>query len=67
MIQNVLRTFGGIDVYGILSLSLFILVFSSAMVWAMLLKKSHLEAMARVPLEDETKNSPSKTATHHEQ
>ncbi len=51
MIQNVLRNFTGIDTFGIVSLCLFVSVFTGAIIWTMLQKKSHLDAMARVPLD----------------
>ena len=53
MIQNVLRNYIGIDVYGVVSLCLFVSVFAGAVIWAMTQKKSHLDAMARLPLEAE--------------
>ena len=52
MIQNVLRHLGGIEHYGIVSLCLFCVVFLGVLVWAMLQKRTHLEQMARVPLQD---------------
>ena len=54
MIQNVLRSLGGIDAYGVISLCLFVSVFSGAVVWTLLQKKSHLDAMARVPLDSDS-------------
>ena len=51
MIQNVLRRLGGIEHYGVLSLSLFVLVFAGIVVWACLQKKKHLDLMARLPLD----------------
>ncbi len=67
MIQNILRTFGGIDVYGVTSLCLFFLVFGGTVIWALLQKKSHLEAMSRVPLENDSEITPSNLETNHEQ
>jgi hypothetical protein len=52
MIQNVLRHMGGIENYGIISLCLFCVVFSGVLVWAMLQSRSHLDRMARAPLEE---------------
>ena len=57
MIQNVLRHFGGIERYGIVSLCLFCLVFTGVIVWACLQKRSHLDYMARVALDPETEDS----------
>ena len=53
MIQNVLQTLGGIANYGILSLVLFCTIFSGVIVWACAQKRSHLDRMARIPLESE--------------
>ena len=53
MIQNVLRHMGGIEGYGILSLTLFFACFVGMLVWAFLLKKPFLKDMSRLPLESE--------------
>lgn len=53
MIQNVLRTLGGIDAYGIVSLCLFCAIFSGVLLWACLLKRPHLDRMSRIPLEND--------------
>ena len=47
MIQNALRTLGGIDGYGIFSLCLFITIFTLVLVWALAQKRTHLDRMAR--------------------
>jgi cytochrome c oxidase cbb3-type subunit IV len=51
MIQNVLRTLGGVEHYGILSLLIFCAVFVGVLLWTCVLKRSHLEQMSRIPLE----------------
>jgi hypothetical protein len=61
MIKNVLQTLGGIQGYGILSLCLFFSVFTAALVWALTLRRSHLEAMAKLPLEDNDSQNPENT------
>jgi hypothetical protein len=53
MIQNVLRTLGGIERYGIVSLCLFFAIFVVMLVWAFSLRKPHLNRMAELPLEPE--------------
>lgn len=53
MIQNVLREIGGIAGYGVISICLFFLVFTGALVWAFSLKKSLLNSMGALPLEGE--------------
>lgn len=51
MIQNVISKLGGIEHYGTTSLCLFVLVFTGVLIWALTQRKSHLDRMARVPLE----------------
>jgi len=60
MIQNVLRNLGGVGIYGVVSVCLFFTVFTIAMVWAFAQKKSFLNAMSSVPLDDEGNSSPSR-------
>jgi hypothetical protein len=64
MIQHILRTLAGIEQYGILSLCLFGVIFASVFVWAFLQKKSHVERMARVPLDPETDELSNGVNTH---
>lgn len=52
MIRNVLTHIGGVEVYGIISVLLFFTLFSAILVWAFRLKRTHLEAMGRLPLQD---------------
>lgn len=59
MIQNVLREIGGIGIYGVISVCLFFLVFGVALVRACLLKKSFVQSMSVLPL-DEGRRSPLK-------
>ncbi len=58
MIHNVLRTLGGIEQYGMLSLGLFSFIFVCVFAWACLLRKGHLDRMSRLPLEAETETEP---------
>ncbi len=62
MISNVLRAIGGIGVYDAISICLFILVFSGALLWACRLKKPFLETMSSLPLQDDLQ----KGDPHHE-
>jgi fucose 4-O-acetylase-like acetyltransferase len=57
MIQNVLREIGGVGLYGAISVCLFFLVFGVALVRACLLKKSFVESMSALPLEDGERTS----------
>jgi len=52
MIRNVLTHMGGIEVYGIISVILFFVLFSATLIWAFRLKRSHLESMGSLPLTD---------------
>jgi hypothetical protein len=52
MMQNVLRAMGGIENYGIISICLFFTVFITALIRALLQKKSFLNHMSALPLDD---------------
>jgi hypothetical protein len=65
MIQNVLRDIGGIGIYGVISVCLFFLVFSMALVRACLLKKQFLKSMSALPLDDGVRPSPAAAALPH--
>jgi hypothetical protein len=58
MIRNVLQDIGGIGLYGVISVCLFVTVFTGALIWAAMLRKPFLNSMSRLPLDDgETKRS----------
>ena len=52
MLEHVVRNLGGIGLYGLVSLLLFLGVFLGVLVWAFRLRRSDLEAAARLPLEE---------------
>lgn len=52
MIQNVVRAMGGIAGFGIISVCLFFVVFTSALIFACLQRKSFCDRMCALPLED---------------
>jgi hypothetical protein len=56
MIQNVIRTLGGIDHFGLVSLFLFFGMFAAVSTWAMLQSRAHIERMARIPLDPDQDN-----------
>ena len=66
MIQNVLREIGGIGLYGVISVCLFFFVFSIAVIRACLLKKSFLNTMSTLPMDDGLSVSPTKGVSNHE-
>jgi len=59
MIQNVLRTLGGVDRFGIFSLLLFITVFTGVLLWALVQRRQHLDRMASLPIEEQDSESDS--------
>ena len=65
MIQNVLHDIGGIGLYGVISVCLFFLVFSAAVLRACLLKKPFLKSMGALPLDD-GQPAPAKGVSNHE-
>jgi hypothetical protein len=66
MIKNVLSDIGGIGIYGVVSICLFFAVFTGALVWSMLLKKSDMDSRSMLPLEDGTVVPASKGKSSHE-
>ena len=66
MIKNVLNDIGGIGLYGAISICLFFAVFTGALVWSFLLKKSDLDARSALPLNDGTVNPGAKGDSSHE-
>lgn len=52
MIQHAVSAIGGIATLGIISICLFFVVFSGAMIWAFCQKKPFLKSMGSLPLED---------------
>lgn len=53
MIQNVIRHLARVDTYGVLSLCIFGTIFIAVGTWALLQRKTHCEAMARKPLDND--------------
>ncbi len=67
MFENIMSRMGGIAVFGIFSISLFFAFFIGLMWWASRLKRSYLESMCELPLENEgpeSAKSPSPEARH---
>ena len=56
MIKNVLESISGIDIFPIISLVLFALVFGLMLVWVFRLDKKTVSHMKNLPLEDEDNN-----------
>lgn len=68
MIKNVLTHIGGVENFGINSISLFFAFFTGMLVWAFRQKRSYLDAMSVLPLEREPESeftpSPASEARH---
>ena len=57
MIKNVLSDIGGVGLYGVISVCLFCIVFSGALIWTLLQRRSLMNEMGSLPLNDgETPN-----------
>ena len=52
MIQNILRSLGSVEVYGVISVCLFFVVFLVALLFALVQKKSFCKTMSALPLEE---------------
>jgi hypothetical protein len=57
MIRETMRELGGIGIYGIVSMVLFVAIFLGALVWSLVLKKPHLTHMSHLPLEPDDRPS----------
>lgn len=66
MIKNVLSDIGGIGIYGVISICLFVAVFTGAFIWSMLLKKSDLDSRSALPLEEGSIAPTTKGNSRHE-
>jgi hypothetical protein len=64
MIKNVLSDIGGVGLYGIISISLFFVVFTGMLIWACRMKKSMVESLSVLPLNDGEKQSEVKGNSH---
>jgi hypothetical protein len=66
MIQNILSEIGGVGIYGVISGCLFFLVFGGILLRACLLRKSYLDSMSSLPLQDDEPAAPTKGENRHE-
>ena len=57
MIKNVLTHIGGIEAYGIISISLFFVFFTGMLIWAFRLDRRDLDAIGRLPLGDDSSSN----------
>jgi hypothetical protein len=54
MIQNVLSSIGGVGIYGVISICLFVALFLGVMIRVLTLKKPYLKRMRELPLADDS-------------
>ena len=66
MMQHIVSAVGGVAMLGIISICLFFAVFGGALLWAFCLKKSFVNSMSSMPLQDEESETASKGANHHD-
>jgi hypothetical protein len=52
MLKNVLESIAGVDIFPIISLTLFALVFSAMLIWVFKLDKKTVAKLKNLPLED---------------
>jgi cbb3-type cytochrome oxidase subunit 3 len=60
LVHSILREAGNINAYGLFSFFLFFGFFIGVLVWALALKKNHLDKMGGLPLDGGEKNSTDK-------
>lgn len=53
MFQNILHDLGGVALYGVVSICLFFLVFTTALVWAMTRRSTVLREIEQLPLAED--------------
>ena len=53
MMRNVLSSAADLGIYPVIGLALFFIVFVGALVWTFSLSKGHVEAMGRLPLDND--------------
>ena len=64
MIQDVLRSIGGVGLYGAISVLIFFTFFSAVLIWALRLNKSYLDSMCELPLEQDEDREPAQKGNH---
>ena len=63
MIENVMSRIGGVGIYGVISICLFFAVFLGVLIWTLCLKKTYLDAMRQLPLEESSSPEPDAALT----
>jgi cytochrome c oxidase cbb3-type subunit 4 len=57
MYKDVLQSIAGIEIYPVISLILFLLAFTSILVWVIRLDKDKVKEYSRIPLEEDSKET----------
>ena len=57
MIRSVLEQIGGVGVYGIISMLLFMGVFTGVLLWILRLRPAHIDEMKNLPLTNDRSNA----------
>jgi hypothetical protein len=58
MIKNVLTHIGGVGMYGVISILIFITVFVAVGIWMLCLRRNYCESMQMLPLDGEGEGRP---------
>ncbi|MCB1069581.1 MAG: cbb3-type cytochrome c oxidase subunit 3 [Verrucomicrobia bacterium] len=58
MIRNVLESIGGITIYPVIGLILFVGVFAGMTLWALRLRRPYIDHMGHLPLEEDRNDLP---------
>ena len=66
MIRNVVESIGGVANYGVIAICLFFISFCGALVWVSLMKKTYLNKMSRIPLDEEPAPKATEGDSRHE-
>jgi hypothetical protein len=53
MIENVMHSLGGVEMFGIISICIFFAFFAGMLIWAACLKQPYLKSMRELPLDGE--------------
>ena len=58
MIENVTHSIGGMSLYGVISICLFVAVCVGVLVWTIRLKKPYVKLMREMPLDSDSAHEP---------
>ena len=64
--KNIFTQMNGIEIYGIISICIFVSIFATALVWTFLLKQPFLKSMGALPLDEGRKPGNAKEESHEQ-